>query len=185
MKPGSGVILYGPPAAGKDTVTAALVALSHRYVHYQRMKVGSGRTDGYRLIDMPELTRLRSAGRIVWENERYGALYAVERESLTELAGSCIPVVHLGQLEAVSAVKAATPSVEWIEVHLWCPRDVAIRRLRERRTGDLSARLRAWDDTRALPNSQLMIDTARTSAADAARMIHVCVTSAGATECGG
>jgi len=35
-----GVLLYGPPAAGKDTVSAALIAVDARYVLFERLKVG-------------------------------------------------------------------------------------------------------------------------------------------------
>jgi hypothetical protein len=41
------VILYGLPAAGKDTVTKALTGLDAHYVLFQQMKAGPGRRDGY------------------------------------------------------------------------------------------------------------------------------------------
>ncbi|MGH2941284.1 MAG: hypothetical protein ACRDLN_00705 [Solirubrobacteraceae bacterium] len=44
--PPIGVALYGPPASGKDTITRALTELDARYVHYLRLKAGSGRSDG-------------------------------------------------------------------------------------------------------------------------------------------
>jgi hypothetical protein len=43
------VILYGPPAAGKGTVTKALTRLDNSYWLYQSLKVGPGRTAGYRM----------------------------------------------------------------------------------------------------------------------------------------
>ena len=33
-----GVILYGPPAAGKDTITGELLALDPRYRQFSRLK---------------------------------------------------------------------------------------------------------------------------------------------------
>lgn len=50
------VMLYGPPAAGKDTVTEALIRLDRSYRLYQRLKVGAGRTDGYRMTTLSRCT---------------------------------------------------------------------------------------------------------------------------------
>lgn len=40
----AGVILYGPPGAGKDTVTAELVQQDPSYALFERLKAGPGRT---------------------------------------------------------------------------------------------------------------------------------------------
>lgn len=61
------VILYGPPAAGKDTVTKALTELDTNYQIYQRLKVGAGRRAGYRITTLSHLEALRSTGAVVWE----------------------------------------------------------------------------------------------------------------------
>jgi guanylate kinase len=98
------VMLYGPPAAGKNTATEALVRLDDSYQIYERLKVGAGRTAGYRMTTLSHVDALRSAGSLVWETRRYDALYVVDRTSLTDMLEVCIPVVHLGQAEAVKAV---------------------------------------------------------------------------------
>jgi guanylate kinase len=166
------LVLYGPPAAGKDTITTALAALDNRYRLYERLKVGGGRTEGYRIVDRQCVEQLRRDGQLLWENYRYGALYAVERDSLLRMLPECIPVVHLGQPEAIDAIRAALPESQWTCVHLWCPREVAAERLAKRGTGDVDERLRAWDETAPLARADLFIDTATTSAAHAARAIH-------------
>lgn len=176
----SGVILYGPPASGKDTITKALVDLDRRYAHYRRMKVGSGRTAGYQPTNSAELVNLRKSGRVIWENERYGATYVVERDSLAKLAATSIPVLHLGQLDAIPVVHESMPNVRWVDVYIWCPRDVAVQRLRERQTGDLAARICVWDETVPFLDACLALNTATVSPADAARAIHnVCVRQTG------
>ncbi|MGB2567713.1 kinase [Micromonospora citrea] len=167
-----GVILYGPPAAGKDTVTAALHDLDARYTLYQRLKVGPGRTNGYRMTDEAAVAQLRERGEIVWENSRYGARYVVDRPSLAECLSSGVPVVHLGQRPAVGAVTAAVPGSRWCVVSLWCPREVAEQRIIARGTGDTQARLRAWDATEPLPDADLTINTAELSPQLAAERIH-------------
>lgn len=166
------LILYGPPAAGKDTITVALAALDKRYRLYERLKVGAGRTVGYRMVDQGFIDQLRSSGDLLWENYRYGAHYAVERDSLVKLLTDCIPVVHLGQPEAIETIRDALPGVQWTTVYLWCPRTVAAERLAKRGAGDIDERLRAWDETAPLIHADLFINTATAPAARAARMIH-------------
>jgi guanylate kinase len=167
------VILYGPPAAGKDTVTKALTCLDERYRLHQRLKVGAGRTVGYRMTTLSNVNALRGAGSVVWETRRYDALYVIDRASLTDMLTVCIPVVHVGQVEAVKAVTTALPpATRWITVWLWCPRDIAAARITERRTGDTAARLRAWDETAPLPEADISINTAEAQPADAAVTIH-------------
>lgn len=166
------VILYGPPAAGKDAVTKALAELGSEYVLYRRLKVGGGRTSGYRMTTLSDIETRRGKDDVIWENWRYDALYVVERTSLTEMLRACNPVLHLGQVEAVKAVTAALPGTQWLVVWLWCPRDVAIERLTKRGVADMAARLRAWDDTEPLPGADISLNTTEGCPAAAAATIH-------------
>jgi len=162
-----------PPAAGKNTVTEALVRLDESYRIYQRLKVRFGRTDGYWMTTLSHVDELRNTGSVVWETRRYGALYVVDRASLADMLEVCIPVLHLGQIGAVKAVTAALPpATRCVTVWLWCPRDVALGRITERGTGDTTARLRAWDETAPLPEASISINTAEVHPADAAATIH-------------
>jgi len=54
---GQGVILYGPPASGKDTVTRELVRIDPRFAMFQRLKVGEPPMQTYRPISRPDLDR--------------------------------------------------------------------------------------------------------------------------------
>lgn len=167
------VILYGPPAAGKDTITKALTCLGESYRLHQRLKVGAGRTTGYRMTTQSHVTALRSAGSVVWETRRYDALYVVDQASLTDMLKVCIPVLHVGQVGAVKAVTTALPpAIQWVTVWLWCPRDIAAVRITERGTGDTASRLRAWDETAPLLEADISINTADVHPADAAATIH-------------
>lgn len=167
----TGVILYGPPASGKDTVTAALIALDPRFALFSRLKCGDGRTAGYRVVDRGTLDALVLADDIVWSNEQYGATYAVDRPELVNQLRQGTPVVHLGQVAAVDAVVAATPETSWLVVGLWCPRDVATDRLERRGSGDALRRLAVWDSTPPLPPPASTLNTGLIQPQDAAHLI--------------
>ncbi|MEU1751982.1 kinase [Micromonospora matsumotoense] len=174
-----GVILYGPPAAGKDTVTRELVNLGGRVALFQRLKAGAGRTVGYRMVSHERFNELRKQGELIWENRRYGSVYGIDRSVLLSLADHSVPVLHLGQVAAIDAVKAATPSIRWIVVYLWCPRDIAEARIVARKTGDVGERLAAWDETEPLESADVDVNTAQNEPAVVARSILDAVQSAG------
>ncbi|MFE9653658.1 kinase [Micromonospora sp. NPDC006431] len=166
-----GVILYGPPASGKDTITAALHQLDSRYQQFRRLKARPGRTEGYRMISEAQLAALRASGSVVWENQRYGALYVVDAPGLRQQLDEAVPVVHLGQVEAIDAIRRAFPETRWTVVALTCPRDVAQERIVRRATGDTLQRLRAWDETPAARTADLTIDTSQTPPDRAAKLV--------------
>src|SRR5262249_6735558 len=105
----AGVILYGPPASGKDTISHALESLNDTYRTFERLKAGGGRTDGYRLVTDAEMDTLSERGELIWENSRYAARYAIDRESLGAALHHLVPIVHLGQPAGVEAVRTAFP----------------------------------------------------------------------------
>ncbi|MDR7313611.1 guanylate kinase [Nocardioides luteus] len=166
-----GVILYGPPAAGKDTIDAALRQVSPEYIHFERLKVGPGRTAGYRLVDAGAVQTLRERGGIVWENRRYGATYVVDEPGLLDALTRGVPIIHLGQPAAVDALLAIEAPVSWTVVALTCPEPIALERLRARGSHDLDERLDAWRETSNLPTADVRIDTSETAPDEAARRI--------------
>ncbi|MFD4677012.1 kinase [Lentzea sp. NPDC058450] len=156
----SAVVLYGAPAAGKDTVTNALLKLGP-FAHFERLKCGPGRTTGYRMVDADQLTRvLATPGEVIWRDDRYGATYLVDRSHVEQLVDAGrIPVLHLGNPQAVSAVARALQAVEWLVVELHTTREVARERIVSRCTGDTEERLSAYDSTPRLTTPDLSIDT--------------------------
>jgi guanylate kinase len=166
------LILYGPPASGKSTITTALESRNHRFRLFPRLKYGEGRRSEYRMTSREELERLRAGGEVVWENQRYGAVYVTDRgHIMSMLADGLIPVLHAGQPEMIDAVAKAFPDVGRTCVSLTCPRPIAVARIGERATDDTSERVTAYDSTPPLPGADLIIDTSTTPVHDAARSI--------------
>jgi guanylate kinase len=143
----SAVVLYGPPTSGKDTVTAALQAVDPRFRLVTKLKQGSGRSTGYRFVSAEELESLRRQNRIVVETRRYGNIYAVDRQSLTEPQDrGLVPVTHIGNVADMRTLLSGA-QVQWLRVLLWVPRDVCETRSRQRGDTDTAKRLTAWDET--------------------------------------
>ncbi|WP_299538377.1 guanylate kinase [uncultured Streptomyces sp.] len=142
------VVLYGPPAAGKDTVTAALCSLDPRFELLVKLKQGAGRSSGYRFVEADELDALRRQGRIVVETRRYGNVYAVDRQTLNEARQrQAVPITHIGNVADMRRLLVGTPGTSWLRVLLWTPRSECERRSRARGDTDTAARLTAWDQT--------------------------------------
>ncbi|RSN05996.1 kinase [Streptomyces sp. WAC 05977] len=173
----TGLVLYGPPAVGKSTVTDALTALDPRFALFPVVKAGPGRTMGYAMITGDEFAERAAAGDFVFAWERYDAQYAISASALTRFADEgLVPVVHLGSVAAVQAV-TAVPSQHWTVVQLWAGRDVCEDRARRRGTGDVAARMIAYDQTAKLVNDavELTLDTSLTSPAGAAQAIRAVI----------
>ncbi|MDQ0408705.1 guanylate kinase [Streptomyces sp. NPDC000349] len=171
-----GVILYGPPASGKDTVTAALSALDSKYAQFARLKVGTGKSAGYRMGTAEQLHELETAGDVVYANARYGNTYAIDRPGVDAAFAAGLPVVHLGQIDGIRALVNGYPA-DWSIVLLWCPREVSEQRSAGRGDSDTAARLAAWDATREDLNAHpgmvwdLTVDTTAAAPKDSARLI--------------
>ncbi|MFF3505382.1 guanylate kinase [Streptomyces sp. NPDC003247] len=171
-----GVVLYGPPAAGKDTVTAVLTELHSKYSQFARLKVGAGKSAGYRMGTAEQLRKLEAAGGVIYANARYGNTYVIDEPGLDAAFEAGVPVVHLGQVDGIRALVDGYPA-DWSVVLLWCPREVTEQRSAGRGDRDTTARLAAWDATRedldAHPGMvwDLTVDTTASAPQDAARLI--------------
>ncbi|MET8007646.1 guanylate kinase [Nonomuraea glycinis] len=143
----TGVVLCGPPASGKSTVTPTLTALDPRFVLLRKLKAGTWRGSEYEFVSFERLAELRAAGRLLVETHRYGNAYAVDRHQIERItdAGE-VPVVHMGNIPDIRRLVAAEP---WLPVMLWVSRETCERRSRQRGDSDTAQRSRAWDETSA------------------------------------
>ncbi|MGW1059417.1 hypothetical protein [Micromonospora rubida] len=108
---------------------------------------------------------------ILWENTRYGATYFVDCFGLEQLWESGrVPVVLLGQIEAIEAIADDTEA-NWTVVELYVRPAILSGRIQSRGTGDEDQRLAAVKQTLRLPVADMRIDTEVVSASEAANAI--------------
>lgn len=157
----TGLVLYGPPTAGKDTIGAALRRLDDRFRPVPKVKSGTGRSAGYRMVDAGVFENMRVSGRLAGVSERYGNRYGVDRHDVRQIVDAgCHPVVHSGRLTDMERLVTELGGT-WLAVLLWCDRDTTTRRSLERGDTDSPARLAVWECTRA----ELLADPCRSSRA--------------------
>lgn len=138
-EPLRGIVLFGPPASGKDVVTAAMHALDRRICHFRKLKVGTGRSQGYRIVSPSQVDDLLRRGLVVSRVRRYGNEYVVDQTELESLQGSgCIPVIHTADLDELERL---SQQAGWRSFCLWASLRVTRQRLSERGDRDTAARL--------------------------------------------
>lgn len=160
------LVLYGAPAVGKSTLTAALEAIKPSFQLFPMWKAGEGRTTGYRMIGRDDLSRLSD---VLWRTERYGSIYALDRSTLVEYLERCSPIVHLGHPNGLRQILETSPA--WRVVEVSCRREVAEQRLRSRDASSVLERLEAFDSTPALEVADLRLDTSDISSTEAAQTV--------------
>lgn len=142
----TGVVLYGPPASGKNAVTTELTRLDSRFTLFERIRASSAPKPGYRNASVAEVETLAARGQIIYENTRYGNRYIVDGPEIARLTSAGLfPVLHLGQIDGIRAVMSR--SGQWLTVRLHCVRETTLRRSQERGDSDTLKRLTVWDET--------------------------------------
>lgn len=154
------IVLYGPPAVGKDTITEALATLDSAYRLFPLLKAGLGRNHGYRRIPLHEMGALASSGDLILRWNRYGNTYAVDRTELESALIAYIPVLHFAEKYHIETLLSATPTADWFVVELTCPRPIAAERLAARNPADVEQRLALFDQVPTIGDlSHLKLDT--------------------------
>ncbi|MFG3051366.1 guanylate kinase [Kitasatospora sp. NPDC048239] len=165
-------------------MTRALQEVSAEYMLYSRLKVGSGKSAGYRMGTAEQLAELEKSGDVVYQNSRYDNTYVIDRPGLGGAFNAGVPIVHLGQIEGIDALVTGY-TADWSAVLLWCSREVAEARSAGRGDSDTEARLTAWDATQADIDAHpgqawdLSLDTTSVGPVEAARHIHALLSRGG------
>lgn len=182
-----GVVLAGPPASGKRTVTFALTSLRRSYASFPALTVAHRARVAAEQTTRRHLDELRAWAQLFHEFTSDGIRFAYERERLNNLREQGrIPIACVDDGDVLQAFEREAD--DWLQILLWCPRDEAERRLartwfahEKQRTPDRSS-MRRWDrsekkllrDTRRFT---LSIRTDRLNAVQVAQIVHLAAQS--------
>ncbi|GAA5085787.1 hypothetical protein GCM10023259_098330 [Thermocatellispora tengchongensis] len=141
------MLLLGPPAGGKSTITQALHDLDPRFVLLRVLRVGVERGEEYHVITEDQLQVLRAAGRIILETRNGDRGYAIDAHPIDHMTtAELIPVVHVANC---ADLRSLTSWADWLSVLLWVPREVCEQRARRRGDPDVAETLKAWEEAAA------------------------------------
>lgn len=173
-----GLVLLGPPAAGKDTITTLLEQRSDLRL-VRKVKAGSGRAAGYRLVSSETFDGHAERGEMISAVERYGNRYGVLRSDVVAVQqDGHVPVVHTASPDEAKRLVEEGMALCLI----WCSRSTSSERLNARDQSSVAERLAVWDQLQSeLGDAEslldIVVDTTNRSADDAARAIIAAVTS--------
>ncbi len=142
-EPGKIVLLYGPPASGKDTITQLLQNRNNIFFHFKKHKVYPGDQQiqtknqlSYFHISMNRFLNMIANGEFLQFHWRYKSFYGVSKVLMDDsLSNGKIPIVHVGKiydlLELTDVLEA-----KLIIILVWETLDVISKRLKFRHKGD-------------------------------------------------
>jgi len=147
------LLVAGPPASGKDTITEALTALDSKYVLFKKHRTGVDSAK-YNTLSAGDFEQMKNDGAFVQAHYRYGRGYGVCKETLRDLVdANKLPIIHTGKIDNLLLLKS-TINYPCGTVLLWEERDVLIERIKQRgpvnevhtRVDGLDDELQEWQD---------------------------------------
>jgi guanylate kinase len=141
------LLLYGPPASGKTSITRLLHELDSTVTLFPTYKIGNGSCEDYRFTTEAHYLSLKQAKQIVFANRRYNNKYFVDLPTLTKLQAADKKVVlHIGGVSKMSflRLRKALPE-KWLFVELQNSLEVCKKRTVRRGDEDVAKRLATWE----------------------------------------
>lgn len=137
------IILTGPPCSGKDTISE-LLEYHGKFKVAVKHSTSCNPNTPYYSVTKEEFLQKVNAGLFLQWNERYGRLYGVSAAELNRLKAAChIPIIHMGRLSDVTALKKRTGS---LVIMLWESEEVLKSRLTQRNAREVELRLNAYKE---------------------------------------
>jgi guanylate kinase len=147
------ILMSGTPASGKDTISAALMALSPQFSHFKKHKIGTGGKldDSYILVSKEQFDSMAQDQQFIQYHYRYDRGYGVARSELERCwAQGKTPIIHVGKYENIAMFSDS--GIDIFSILLLSSREQSEQRLCARHPGDpeeVQARLKAYDEERA------------------------------------
>lgn len=127
-------LVCGPPASGKDTLTAQLCDYSTHYMRFQKHRGLSdlehnANDSTYINIPITEFEQLANEQFFVQHHNRYDRAYGIAKSELERITIAHIPIIHTGALPNLLELERKLIEYRCIKILLWAPLEVLKQRL--------------------------------------------------------
>lgn len=148
------ILLCGPPASGKDTLTELLKKRNNIFCYFKKHRVAnqvdrSRNLTTYFQISLKEFQQTIGKDEFIQFHKRYERFYGVSRKVLNNyLQCDKIPIIHVGKIYDLMELEAALEA-NVAKILIWETKDVIRERLMLRHHGDykeIHLRLKSYDD---------------------------------------
>ena len=147
------ILLCGPPASGKDTLTELLKKRNNIFCHFKKHRVSnqvdkSGNLKTYFKISLNEFLQRVGKDEFVQFHKRYERFYGVSKKVLdNSLQYGKIPILHVGKIYDLMELEDVL-NADAAKILIWETKDVINDRLVLRHHGDykeIQLRLKSYD----------------------------------------
>ena len=133
------VLLCGPPASGKNTITDYLTASDKKICHFMKHKISVKsikikQTSEYIYVDRTRFIELISSGSLIQFHKRYNQFYGVSLKLIEEnCRADKISIIHTGRIDDLLELDfELSPNYKILKILLWAKKDILFKRLESR-----------------------------------------------------
>ncbi len=130
------ILLCGPPASGKDSITEAICKIDEGFYHFKKHRAINGKTymhrNNYIDITKDEFKKMIENDEFIQYHERYNRYYGISKKAMADgISKNLNMIIHTGRIENLQELKKKI-NENTISILLWAPMDILRQRLVKR-----------------------------------------------------
>ncbi len=130
------ILLCGPPASGKDSITEAVCNIDKSFCHFKKHRAINKNANmdrnNYINISKDEFEKMIKNGDFIQYHKRYDRYYGISKQALADgISKNLNIIIHTGRIENLQELKKKI-NVNTISILLWAPIYLLRQRLQKR-----------------------------------------------------